>query len=231
VSEVQYPADAEIAALCGQIYKTTSGFTYLDEGADDGVCWALHRTDDVDVIVFRGSVTLQDWVRDLVAVAIPTSIGRIHAGFWFGMEKTCSEVRSLTAGRQVIVAGHSLGAAHASILTGLLVESRIRPLARVVFGEPKPGFRDAAEIIRSVPGRSYRNGYKLHHDLVTDLPFSLSSGEYEYVHPTAIIPVSCRPPDKLITEFGDLAYHGIDLYQEALSALENDKSREAKRAL
>ena len=222
------PDDAEIATLCARIYDTKAAFVHFDEGVDDGVCWALHRTDDVDMIVFRGSVTFQDWVRDLIAVAVPTRIGTIHAGFWLGMENTCSEVQSLTIGRNVIVAGHSLGAAHASIMTGLLVDSGIAPMARVVFGEPKPGMKDAARIIRSVPGRSYRNGDNLHHDLVTDVPFSFPPAEY--VHPTPIIPVSCEPSDDLFEQLGVFAYHHIELYQTALVALKEGVSLDAKAA-
>lgn len=35
-----------------------------------------------------------------------------------------------------------------------------------MFGEPKPGLLDFAERVKSVPGRSYRNGDDRHHDLV-----------------------------------------------------------------
>ena len=212
------PTDAEIADLCAQIYEPNAVniFDYFDAGADDGVCWGLVRRDGADVIVFRGSVTLRDWLRDLNDMLTSTRVGHVHSGFYAGMERTWAEVQGLLR-QGAIVAGHSLGAAHADILTGLMVADGVPPIARVVFGEPKPGLLDFAKIVERVPGRSYRNGDPEHHDLITDVPFSFPP--LQYVHPTPIIPVCCRPNDGLFSELGLFAWHGIDLYQKALASL------------
>jgi hypothetical protein len=131
------------------------------------------------------------------------------------MEHVWSELRPLLM-QPVIIAGHSLGAARAAILTALMVKDGVIPAARVVFGEPKPGLIDLAELIKGVPARSYRNGDTLHHDLVTDVPLSLPP--LEYMHPTPIVPVCAEPTGDLFDRFGAFAWHHIGLYVTAVSA-------------
>jgi len=81
------PSDAAIVALCAEIYRPTAvagAFDYYDAGMDDGICWAVKRHDGFDVVVFRGSVTRQDWLRDIQVVAMPSRIGHVHSGFYSG---------------------------------------------------------------------------------------------------------------------------------------------------
>jgi hypothetical protein len=82
------PTDAAMVALCSEIYQPTAAgaFDDYDAGADDGVCWAIRRLDGFDVVVFRGSVALQDWLRDVQARATASRIGHVHTGFYAGME-------------------------------------------------------------------------------------------------------------------------------------------------
>lgn len=220
------PSDALIASLCQAVYRPGAlidpTWDHFDLGADDGVCWALKKLDGFDVVVFRGSITVQDWMRDLFVLPLPgiipllTKIGHVHAGFWMGMENVWSEVRPLLT-QPVIVTGHSLGAARASILTGLMVNDGTIPIARVVFGEPKPGLIDLGELIKGVPARSYRNGDRLHHDVVTDVPMTLPP--HQFVHPTPIVPVCAEPTGDLFSRLGAFAYHHIELYVAAVTAL------------
>ena len=212
--------DRDVAALCAAVYGTYPGYTatwdHFDAGADDGVCWALKRTDAADIIVHRGSVILQDWVRDLDAEATDTPLGPVHTGFYAGMVQMWGEARALIKSPRVVVAGHSLGAARAGILAGLMTLDGMEPAARIVFGEPKPGFLKLAKIIEGIPGRSYRNGDQKHHDLVTDVPFSFPP--FQYVHPTPIIPVTARPPADSFSSLGVFAWHHIELYAQAAPA-------------
>ncbi len=213
------PSDAIIAGLCGLIYQPTAivkGFDHFDAGGDDGVTWAFKHLDGCDLIVFRGSVTLPDWIADFRAAAVPTRIGHVHAGFYGGMETVLHDVRPMLS-QPFIIAGHSLGAARADILTGMMVTDGVPPIARVVFGEPKPGLLDFSERIKDVPGRSYRNGDGTHHDLVTDVPFSFPP--LQYMHPTPIIPVNCPPRADHFSDWGAFAWHHIELYETALAAL------------
>jgi hypothetical protein len=219
------PSDAYLASLCGMVYSPLAllKFDHFDAGEDDGVCWALKKLPGFDVVILRGSVTGLDWIRDLRALAIKTRIGHVHIGFHAGMEHVWSDLRPLV-NQPCIVTGHSLGAARAAILTALMAIDGAAPAARVVFGEPKPGMIDLAETIKAVPGRSYRNGDDLHHDLVTDVPFSFPP--LQYVHPTAIIPVFCKPHEDEFLQNGIFAWHHMDLYETALNVLLAQASQE-----
>lgn len=209
------PNDALIASFCGMIYHPLAlvKFDHFDAGEDDGVCWALKRLPGFDVVVLRGSVTSLDWIRDLRALARKTRVGHAHIGFHAGMEHVWKDLRPLIS-QPCIVTGHSLGAARATVLTALMAADGAPPVARVVFGEPKPGLIDLADIVRTVPGRSYRNGDDVHHDLVTDVPFSFPP--LQYVHPTKIIPVCARPHEDEFIQNGVFAWHHIELYEAAL---------------
>jgi predicted lipase len=218
------PTDADIAALCAEIYQPTAivgSFDHYDAGMDDGICWALKRFDGTDVVVFRGSVTIQDWLRDLTALAMPSRIGHVHTGFYAGMEHMWSDLKPLLS-QPAIITGHSLGAARASVLCALMRADGVVPLSRIVFGEPKPGLLDFAALLTEVPGRSYRNGDTTHHDLVTDVPFTFPPEEY--VHPTPIIPVCAVPSGSLFAQLGVFAWHHVELYEAALSAPTQEKA-------
>lgn len=221
------PSDALLASLCGLIYKPVAilnSFDHFDAGGDDGICWAFKHLDGCDVIVFRGSVTLEDWIADFRAMAIPTRIGHAHAGFYNGMESVWVEARPFIT-QPVIVTGHSLGAARADVLCALMIADGKPPIARVVFGEPKPGLVDLAQRLSAVPGRSYRNGDARHHDLVCDVPFSFPP--LQYAHPTPVIPVSCPPRTDDFASWGAFAWHHIELYETALAVLETQEEKAA----
>jgi len=214
------PSDADLVGLCARIYRATDGWDYYDAGHDDGIAWAVKRLEGFDVVVLRGSVTLQDWLRDVQAFAVPSRIGHVHSGFYAGMEHMWADLK-LMLEQPAIITGHSLGAARAAVLTALMTVDHVPPVARVVFGEPKPGLLDIAQLITAVPGRSYRNGDAAHHDLVTDLP--LSFPPLQYVHPTPIIPVCCRPDESEVADLGIFAWHSVELYQAALAVQPQEK--------
>ncbi len=167
-------------------------------------------------MVFRGSITLQDWIDDLRALPIPTRIGHVHAGFFSDMEKIWREIKPMLT-QPVVVTGHSLGAARASVLCGLMKSDGVIPARRVVFGEPKPGLLDFAQFISDIPSASYRNGDKVHHDYVTDVPLTMPP--LQFVHPTPVDIVPAEPSPGLFSTWGIFAYHHIQLYEAAVTAL------------
>lgn len=222
------PSDVDIAALCAAIYAypelPPETWDHYDAGLDDGICWALKHRDGYDVIVFRGSTTFQDWIRDFRAIAISTRIGDVHAGFYAGMEHAWGDIRPLLK-QPAIVTGHSLGAGRAGIMTGLMKADGVVPVARVVFGEPRPGLRDFSNFIEEIPGRSYRNGDThggpFDHDLVTDVPLPINLLNVEvlpYEHPTPPIEVFAEPSAAGFKAWGIFAWHHIELYLAALKA-------------
>jgi hypothetical protein len=209
---------AAIAGLLVDLYAGANTFDNYAPGiGPSGICWASKRVDGVDVILLRGSVTFWDWFKDFLALATPfehETLGPIHQGFGLGMDRAWRDISEVTKG-PYIVAGHSLGAGRAAILTGIMIESGVQPLARVVFGEPKPGFDRLKQYIARVPGFSYRNGDTHAHDLVTDVPITFLLEEYE--HPTPLIEVLATPAADAPN--GVFKWHNMGLYRAALKGL------------
>lgn len=214
--------DLGIAQMLVNLYAGAVGFDHYEPGSgDSGICWALKRMPDADVICLRGSACFEDWIRNLIVLATPFShaaFGPVHPGFEMGLERAFPDILDAMGHNEgpVIVAGHSLGAGRAAILSALFIESGNAPVGRVVFGEPKPGFAQLASYISKVPARSYRNADGKHHDLITDVP--LSFPPEEYVHASELIDV-CAPPSSG-DRWGIFAYHHMELYVQALKGSE-----------
>jgi hypothetical protein len=217
-------SDADLADLCVGIYAYP-GFPsvtwdhYDDGSADDGVCWAVKRVDGIDVVVFRGSVTMLDWLRDATILGNPFVHRDLHGiwpGFYLGMPECWQEVRSKMSGPVTIVTGHSLGAARASVLCAMMTSTQYKPVARVVFGEPFPGDEDFCAMIADIPSRSYCNGDDKGHDLVTDSPFFIANKDFRPARPSPLISVSQSPDAAAHGLLGVFKYHHCPLYREAL---------------
>lgn len=210
--------DVDLVNLCADIYGDTAKWDYLDAGQDDEVYFGLKKYSDVDVIVFRGSITALDWWLDLQTIPTKTRIGTVHHGFYEGMEKMWAEVQPMLT-QPVMVTGHSLGAARADILTGLMVADNKLPIRRAVFGEPRPGLSDFAEFIKGVDAYPYRNGDAHGHDRVCDVPLKLLHPlDFSFVHPKPHIQVTAAPTGNIFQRDGLFSFHHIQLYQAALAA-------------
>lgn len=164
------PSDLEIARLCQSIEDNPQGFDFLDDGSRTGIFYGVKRYPDIDLIVFRGSITTEDWMLDTQAemISLP-AVGLVHAGF----SRNLTQIPQLSCLRPSIVAGHSLGAARAAIFSGMQL---IKPIKIVLFGCPRPGAQQLADTLKGVPIWSYKN----REDPITDLPFPLP--DLPYVH-------------------------------------------------
>lgn len=203
-------------AEAGLYAGASSAWDVYDPGDVHGICYGIKRIEDIDVVVLRGSITFTDWQRDFAAfpTSRPSPLGPLHYGFSIGMERAWATIKP-QVGAKVVVTGHSLGAARAAILTGLMVLDSRPPIRRVVFGEPKAGFQPLADIVGKVPGASYSNGDGKHHDLVVDVPFSFPPDNY--VRPTPLVFVTAQPTGSIWERFGPFAFHHISLYQQGVA--------------
>lgn len=107
----QYPTSLKVA------------WDHYDAGADDGIVWAAKKLDGFWLIVNRGSVTEQDFERD-IAAAVPVGtrdIGTVAMGFFMGALTQHQEVKALVGYDPVLFSGHSLGAARAQDQAALWV--------------------------------------------------------------------------------------------------------------
>ena len=150
-------SDLECAEFCQQIYTSANGWDHY--WAMDDVVIGHKQLDGVDVIALRGSLTAEDWERDIYAYPRYTrQLGFIHSGFWIGMENALQEVQEVLT-KPSVITGHSLGGARARILAGLLVVANKVPAKLCVFGSPKAGFSKHAKVIddSGMEHISYRN--------------------------------------------------------------------------
>jgi hypothetical protein len=215
------PRDAATAAaLCLATYTESAlkwhGSAPVWQLAPEPVVWGHRQIDGVNWVVFRGTSNFREWLLDLRAIANPFDhgiLGPVHPGFYAGMEAVWRVVHE-TIPQPRILAGHSLGAARATILTGLAVASGEPPLARYGFGEPRAGFRALKDLIGGVPTWSFRNKVGEKVDPVTAVPITLALERYK--HPVPLIDVSAAPAG-WTPVFKSIALHNPWLYQLAVS--------------
>lgn len=223
---------ADVAGLVAAVYGEAGApaVNWLYRSTGDASCYiAVVRIPPFLIVVARGSFNFKDWLHDAQAVSatpvLHSTLGHVHAGFYKGCEDAWAVIEPLVQPTDLVVfAGHSLGAAHVSILAALMLASPVmaamgqRPRFTLCWGEPKPGFAALADFLRDVPGISYRNGNGIHHDAVTYVPLAI--WPELYVHRLNVTPVSSPPPPgNILDDLGpDLALHHFTLYRPATPA-------------
>ena len=208
------PTDLEVADLLQNLYDCTRddterAFPEFDYVGDvHGIEYGMKDCGDCEVVALRGSVTPEDWMRDAAAVPFPHSgLGDVHAGFLIGMDDMLKEI---STAKPLLICGHSLGAARASILTGLALLNGLPVVRRVCFGEPNAGMEELSEVVNKAPGVSYRNTEGWQVDLVTVIPFV----PHTFCHPTSPIRLHAKAdPD----EHSPFRLHHMPLYRAALA--------------
>ena len=133
-------------------------------------------------IAFRG--TQPDDLKDLIADARANLVafdggGRVHAGFlaaWRALERQVADWLGAADARQLVLTGHSLGAAMATVAAAKRPEAEL-----VLFGSPRVGDPAFAALIA---GRNVRR-YVDCTDLITALPPEFMG--YEHVAPARYI--------------------------------------------
>jgi len=162
--------DYELALYMKQLYELPTGKNgifnmVLRERNDAGVCVGIreHPADFI-VIAFRGSVTLRDWIRDIVSFLPERIKGQdFPLGFGDGMEQANANLQHFVKnGKPVYVVGHSLGAAHATIFNFL--NPKMNLVRMVLMGCPNTTCGPLGGNPVSV--HSYQNG----NDFICNLP-------------------------------------------------------------
>lgn len=218
------PTDVDLVELCQATYAppgSSVAWDHFEPGAGStGVCWGLKYFRDADVVAFRGTADLPEWFDDFDFVAAPTKhpqLNDVHAGFLIGMDDAWARIRSLRRPwADLVFTGHSLGADRADVACGLAILDGDIPAARVVFGEPYPGFASFCSLLAPIRRQaSYCNGDGLGHDMVTEVPFPIRP-VWPYARPTPLTSVSASPTDP--ADLDAFRYHHIQLYVRAVQA-------------
>lgn len=204
--------DADVVDKMALLYS--DGIKAFDYGMnpvqDNGICWAICRIGDVLILIFRGSVTPEDWARDFLTIMVPRSIahpsgGLVEAGFALGMDEACRVIVPLL-NLPFIVGGHSLGGAHACYFMARY-DGAVPLLRGVLCGCPKPGDAAFVKTIAKYDIPSYHNGP----DPVPKVPFKVKP-LWPYDPPRLPPRVFVQHPTNGPGLFNS-HYHKIGLYQ------------------
>jgi predicted lipase len=141
-------------------------------------------------VTFRGSESIQNWISNLDAIltSYPLCNGcEVHKGFYTAEQAVfpavLSQVNALTAkypSYSVIVTGHSLGAALATLTAMDLLANKVKNVRLFNYGSPRVGNTDFATYTSTV--LVDRNRVTHHKDMVPHAPmherFTHISGEF-----------------------------------------------------
>ena len=136
----------------------------------------IARAGSETFLAFRGTMTAGEWLRDLKVrlVAYPHGpLGSVHAGFSATYDLLRTAVIDSLAplpGGKLFVAGHSLGAALATLaVPDIVLHTRFKTPTCYTYGSPRVGDRRfAAEFDRMMAGRSFRIANSS--DLIVSMP-------------------------------------------------------------
>lgn len=196
-----------LAQLSSDIYASPDVFDKY--WVADDVIVGLKVVDGVNVIVLRGSLTAEDWLRDGCAVPVwHEKLGFVHAGFMQGMDDVFTEVCKALDEKPIEITGHSLGGSRARDLAALFTVNKIQVQQLCTFGSPKPAFINLARIIQKsgMAHFSYRN----RNDVVPTLPHLLPFWE----HTEPYVALDAAPE---VDNLEPLRDHSIALYIKALT--------------
>jgi len=137
----------------------------------------------VTLLVFCGTNAVLDWRMNIQSLQ-DSFIGasRVHTGFKKCYESLAGQIQSLLPSEgTLILAGHSLGAALATLATAALNQSADVVQACYSYGSPRIGDRQFVDQLMELPIYRLVNNC----DVVTGIPLSL--GPSEYLHPDGAV--------------------------------------------
>lgn len=202
--------DYEVIQLVQALYdKPEASFDHISNS--DEVYAGVKSYPNCTAVIFRGSTTFLDWLRDFQGAMLRTdNIGGVEMGFYTGLVKTLETLSPfINKDLPVLVGGHSLGGGRAAIFAAILVVAGY-DVEVVTFGAPRPGDATLKKILAPYPVRPYKNG----NDYVTDVPIPIHP-LLPYEHMRDLIMVNAPPPRGDI--WGLLARHHSQLYLAALT--------------
>jgi pimeloyl-ACP methyl ester carboxylesterase len=207
-------ASALVFSLYGRPGAVDVSWAYRENGV---ICWAVVKIDGFWYLILRGSVTRDDWLHDFEALAIwvPELASHVHPGFHDGMRDILADAMNYIGDDPFVICGHSLGAARAAIATAYAIAGGKPPLARITWGEPRPGFSDLAHILTNVPNYNFVNGGKDDYDRVTDVPFTMPLEWYCAGAPHLFVN---EPPISIDIDIL-FRWHNFALYNAAMNKL------------
>ena len=195
--ETKLPKEVILKAVknCVDVYAHENDFT-VDKSIP-GYC----------ILTVEGTSSMDDWVTNLKFLARKDDT---HRGFKANAMSTLAKMvigyESLEKERVIVVAGHSLGGATATVLADLLLKSTSE-LHIVTIGSPRPGGRGLRKRLKDVDHLRFVHGS----DIVPKSPPFLTG----YVHTHPVIHLKDVNP----TRFDRVADHNAADYYTAVEKL------------
>ncbi|KAK4449189.1 Alpha/Beta hydrolase protein [Podospora aff. communis PSN243] len=177
--------------------NVTTHSTFIGAFTDARGLIALDHTNKFIVVSYRGTVSARNWITDLVFPQIPCDLTLgclVHTGFlaaWGELRsRSIDGLRSAVAAYpkyQVVITGHSLGGAVATIAAGYLRKAGFKA-DLYTYGSPRVGNSVFVKYVTNQAGAEYRVTHET--DPISRLPpiifnFRHTSPEYWLREPTA----------------------------------------------
>ncbi|KAJ7653405.1 alpha/beta-hydrolase [Mycena rosella] len=234
-SRAAYCSSASLTTWsCGLPCETLSGVTFLQSGGDQGLIplyFIAHDAVDQSLVVAHEGTDpdnilsiLNDaelLLEDIDTTRFPQAAGKgikVHSGFQETFERTADGLLAgvkaglaSTGVNKVVVTGHSLGAALAT-MTGAMIKGAVDPSVNVVvttFGLPRGGNQAWANFLDSNVGVTFVTNQN---DPVPTVPplllgFAHSSGEVHIVDSSQTNLVACPGHDNEHCATGNSLFH------------------------
>ena len=199
--------------LCLDLYNNTGHFDLFYGRQTDDVYIGVCLPEGEAHIVFRGSTTILDFLRDFRFCMVDSPLGPVEQGFYDGIPKVFSTLKPLLEGRLIFLIGHSLGAARSLLFAGEMIRNYYAVSGIFVFGSPRPGGGHLTELLQSakVPISAFEN----QNDPVVGVPLSLPTLPYQHPYsPSQTIKIDQKP--KWDDPWGPIAPHHMELYAEGV---------------
>jgi hypothetical protein len=101
------------------------------------------------IVAVRGTDDLRDWLTNLKVWYRSSPVGRVHAGYYGASIGFLEPLRGALGGGRVVLTGHSMGGAIATLLAGMLVREGVCIEGLYTFGQPLVGLRDFNDQFRT----------------------------------------------------------------------------------
>lgn len=178
--QASYKSGEQSRSLVRQYVLDYDEFIQFSVGTSQATC--LKTIDHQYVVAFRGTDDLDSALIDLKSWQVDSeTMGDVHAGFKQyidniddGIVQWLESYSVLEQKMPVVITGHSLGGAAASIFAARLYALGYKNISLFTFGSPRVGDKKWATQFKDIPAYRFVNN----NDIVTRIPFA---GWYQHI--------------------------------------------------
>jgi len=141
------------------------------------------KINDLNVIAIEGTHNPLGWALDFFAIAAENhqaidhpALGFLHAGFYAAATLAMPTVKTAIGQEPYAICGHSLGAAEALLMGGLLIDDGRPPVRIAAFAPPRVGGEQFVNVVKPLT-----NAYRYSDDPVPLVPFWTTKFPYKQV--------------------------------------------------